>query len=263
MTDKPPFSRAMVVTAHPDDADFSCSGTVARWCAENWEVVYVICTDGSKGTSDMSLTGEQLAEIRKNEQIEAGKVLGLKDVVFLGYPDAYLEPTLQLRKDIAREIRRHKPDILVCLYPNRNLDGGWGFGHPDHLASGEAAMAAVFPTARDHLTFPDLLEAGLEPHKVSEVWIVGHPNPDVFNDVTDHMETALQALLKHTSQLEDRPEPELRAFMYDWRRKHGNGRGLQYAEAFKRITFERPSVAVGNDQEKAKAAPARVDSIGE
>ena len=155
------FSRGMVVVAHPDDAEFSSSGTAAKWCAAGWEVVYVLCTDGSKGTSDRSLTSEDLARIRREEQIEAGKVLGLKDVVFLDHPDAYLQPTLEVRKQITAEIRRHKPDVLITMYPMRNLDGGYGFGHPDHMAAGEAAMAAVFPTARDHLTFPELLEEGL------------------------------------------------------------------------------------------------------
>ena len=109
----------MVVVAHADDAEFGCSGTVAKWCAEGVEVVYVICTDGSKGTGDRTITSEELSEIRTREQVEAGKVLGLKDVVFLGYPDAYLEPTLELRRDIAREIRRHRPDVVICMYPMR------------------------------------------------------------------------------------------------------------------------------------------------
>ena len=146
----------MVVVAHADDAEFGCSGTVAKLCAEGWEMVYVMCTDGSKGSSDREITEAELAATRREEQINAGKVLGLKDVVFLDYPDSYLQPTLDLRKDIAREIRRHQPDVVICQYPMRNLDGGFGVGHPDHLAAGEAALSAVFPTARDHMTFPDL-----------------------------------------------------------------------------------------------------------
>ncbi|MBM3934503.1 MAG: PIG-L family deacetylase [SAR202 cluster bacterium] len=248
------FSRAMVVTAHPDDAEFGCSGTVAKLCARGWEVSYVICTDGSKGTSRKDLTSEQIAAIRREEQLNAAKVLGLKGVACLDYPDAYLQPTLDLRKDIAREIRRYKPDILITMYPMRNLDGGWGFGHPDHIASGEAAMAAVFPTARDHLTFPELIQQGFEPHKVAEVWIMGHPNPDHWEDVTSSIETSLKALMAHASQI-DRTEDEMRTFMQDWRRRIAEGKGMQYAEAFKRIIVERPRGAT-------PTVPARVDSSG-
>lgn len=231
------FSRGMVVTAHPDDAEFGCSGTVAKWCTAGWEVVYVLCTDGSKGTSDRSLTSEDLARIRRQEQIDAGKVLGLKDVVFLDHPDAYLQPTLEVRKQIAAEIRRHKPDVLITMYPMRNLDGGYGFGHPDHMAAGEAAMAAVFPTARDHLTFPELLEEGLEPHKVREVWIMGHPSPDIWIDVTDSIDTSIEALLAHTSQLSSTDE-EITASMKRGRRERAKGKGMKYAESFKRISFD-------------------------
>lgn len=108
-----PFRRGMVVMAHPDDAEWSCAGTVAKWCAEGWDVVYVLCTDGSKGSSDPEMTSEKLVKLREKEQRAAGKVLGLQDVVFLGYPDSLLEPTLELRKDIAREIRRYKPDVVI------------------------------------------------------------------------------------------------------------------------------------------------------
>ncbi len=147
--------RAMVVVAHADDAEWGCAGTVAKWCAEGWEVVYVLCTDGSKGSEDPEMTSGRLVEIRKQEQLDAGKVLGLKDIVFLGYEDSMLEPTLELRRDIAREIRRHRPDVLICMNPVRSVDGEGYLGHPDHFASGEAALSAVFPSSRDRLTFPE------------------------------------------------------------------------------------------------------------
>lgn len=234
------YSRAMVVVAHPDDAEFGCSGTVAKWCSEGWEVVYVLCTDGSKGTSDREISSQELAKIRHQEQLNAGKVLGLKKVVFLDHEDAMLEPTLELREEIAREIRRYRPDILICTTPNRNLDGSWGVGHPDHLAAGEAALSAVFPGARDHLTFPDLLQNGLEPHKVAEVWIMMHPEPDQFVDVTDHLDTSVKALVQHASQIDGRGEEEMGKMMREGRRKRAEGKGIQYAEAFKRIVFDRP-----------------------
>ena len=239
-TDKK-FSRGMVVVAHADDAEFGCSGTAAKWCHEGWEVVYVLCTDGSKGSSDRKVTSQELSKIRRQEQINAGKVLGLKDVVFLDHEDSMLQPTLELRRDIAREIRRHRPDVLICPYPTRNLDGGWGVGHPDHLAAGEAALAAVFPTARDHLTFPELLEEGLEPHKVSEVWIMSHPEPDLWIDVTDHIETSTKALSQHDSQVNSEGRGEdIGKFMREGRRRRAEGKGMQYAETYRRIVFERP-----------------------
>jgi LmbE family N-acetylglucosaminyl deacetylase len=233
------FRKAMVVMAHADDAEYGVSGTVAKWRAEGWDVVYVICTDGSKGSSDPKITQKQLSEIRRKEQIAAGRVLGLKNIVFLGYEDSLLQPTLGLRKDITREIRRSKPDILICMYPMRNLDGHWGFGHPDHMASGEAAMSAVFPTARDHMTFPELLEEGLETHKVSEVWIVGHPEPNHWVDVSGFIDTAAKALAQHKSQVEH-PYKKIREMMGNWRRKTATGRGMEYAEAYKKIVFEQP-----------------------
>jgi len=234
------FNRAMVVVAHADDAEYGCSGTVAKWCADGWEVVYAICTDGSKGGSDREMTQERLSAIRREEQTNAGKVLGITDVAFLGYEDSKLEPTLDLRRDIAREIRRHRPDVLVCPYPMRNLDGaGWGVGHPDHLAAGEAALSAVFPTARDHMTFPEMLEEGLEPHKVAEVWVMGHPQPDHWVDVTDHMDTSARALAQHVSQIGERPADELAEMMRRGRRDRAIGKGMQYAEGFRRIVYGR------------------------
>ena len=240
MTQENGFSRGMVVVAHADDAEFGCSGTVAKLCAEGWEMVYVMCTDGSKGSSDREMTGEELSRIRREEQINAGKVLGLKDVVFLDYEDSLLQPTLEMRRDIAREIRRYQPDVVICQYPMRTLDGGWGVGHPDHFAAGEAALAAVFPTARDHMTFrEELLDQGFEPHKVAEVWIMGHPEPDLWMDVTEHMDTSVKAMMEHVSQVGERDEQVMGDRTREWRRRRAEGKGMQYAEAFKRITFRR------------------------
>lgn len=224
-----PYRRAMVVVAHADDAEFGCSGTVAKWCKEGMEVVYVIVTDGSKGIEDRGISSESLVKMRQQEQRDAGKILGLKDVVFLGYPDAYLQPTLEVRRDITRQIRRHQPDILITTNPTRLLTGTGYIGHPDHFAAGEAALSAVFPAARDHLTFPELLEEGLEPHKVREVLITGHDQPDRWIDVTDSIETAVQALLAHTSQLGQEAADRVR----EWKREAGKKFGVEYAEAFK------------------------------
>jgi len=234
------YTRGMVVVAHADDAEYGCSGTVARLCDEGWDMVYVICTDGSKGTSDREISGKELSQIRRKEQQNAGRVLGLKDIVFLEYEDSILEPTLGLRRDIAREIRRHRPDVLITTHPQRSLNGtGWGIGHPDHMAAGEAALSAVFPTARDHLTFPELFEAGLAPHKVAEVWIMGHSEPDLWMDVTGHMDTSIRALMQHASQMDGRTETEISERMHEGRRQRAVGKGMQYAEAFRRFSFGR------------------------
>ena len=228
--------RAMVVVAHADDAEWGCAGTVAKWCAEGWEVVYVLCTDGSKGSEDPEMTSGRLVEIRKQEQLDAGKVLGLKDIVFLGYEDSMLEPTLELRRDIAREIRRHRPDVLICMNPVRSVDGEGYLGHPDHFASGEAALSAVFPSSRDRLTFPELLREGLEPHKVKEVWIMFHGDTaDKFVDVSAYMDTAVDALKAHQTQVS---EEDAEVDMRQWRNSTGKKVGFEFAEAFKVFQLE-------------------------
>jgi len=227
-----PYRRGMVVVAHPDDAEWSCSGTVAKWCAEGWEVVYVLCTDGSKGSDDPGTTSEKLVKIRKQEQLDAGKVLGLREVVFLGYEDAMLQPTLELRRDIAREIRRYRPDVLICMNPTRRLTGTGYLGHPDHFVAGEATLAAIYPTARDRLTFPELLEEGLEPHKVREVWVMADENADQYVDVTLYMDIAVEALKQHKSQVS---QADADTHLKHWRREIGKKVGFEFAEAFKRF----------------------------
>ena len=233
------YSRGMVIVAHADDAEFGCSGTVAKYCRLGWDFVYVLCTDGSKGTADRKLTSSEIKEIRRQEQIDAGKILGLKDVRFLDYPDGMLEPSMDLRKDIAREIRRAKPDVVICPYPMRALDGiRGGIGHPDHMAAGEATLSAVYPAARDHLTFPELLEEGYEPHKVSEVWVMGHPEPDIWIDVTDYMKISTNSLIAHSSQVSGRRTiEEWEQVMRDWRARTAEDKDMECAEAFRRITL--------------------------
>ncbi|MSP78571.1 MAG: PIG-L family deacetylase [Dehalococcoidia bacterium] len=232
---QPKYQRAMVVVAHADDAEFGCSGTVAKWCKEGMDVVYVIVTDGSKGIDDRTITPQQLASMRSDEQIAAGKILGLKDVRFLGFPDAYLEPTLEVRKAITREIRRFKPDVLITTSPTRTLTGRGYIGHPDHFAAGEAALSAVYPAARDHLTFPELLAEGFEPHKVKEVLIMVSDKPDFWVDVTKTITIAIQALAAHVSQVGDWDAEKM---LRRWKRAEGKKRGVQYAEAFKRFVLD-------------------------
>ena len=227
-----PCRKGMVVFAHADDAEWGCSGTIAKWCAEGWEVVYVVCTDGSKGSADPEMTRQSLAKIREQEQRNAANVLGLKDVVFLQYEDSMLEPSLELRRDITRQIRRYKPDVVICETPMRRLSYNGYLGHPDHVAAGEATFSAVFPSARDRLTFPELLDEGLEPHEVREVWVMDHHEPDKFVDVTSYMDVAIKALQQHETQVNSE---DVGTHMKQWRGRTGEKVGIRYAEAFKRF----------------------------
>ncbi|MBV9282021.1 MAG: PIG-L family deacetylase [Chloroflexi bacterium] len=222
---------AMVVFAHPDDAEFGSAGTSSRMVREGKDVFYVVVTDGSKGSSDPEMTPERLIATRKREQCEAARIVGVTDVSFLGFPDGMLEPTLEVRRAITACIRRYKPDLVICQSPSRDFSMGPFVQHPDHLAAGEAALAAIYPCARDRMTFPELLAEGLEPHAVREVWVAGTGSPDYFVDISQTIETKVQALLAHASQVSER----VREFVPERARKLGEGQGMEYAEAFRRI----------------------------
>ena len=231
-----PNRTKMVVVAHADDAEWGCAGTVAVWVKQGIKVVYVICTDGSKGSDDLSMTSKDLSKIRKSEQIAAAETLGVTEVEFLEYEDSMLQPSLELRKDITRIIRKYRPETVVTTNPVRTLEGEGYFGHPDHLAAGEATMSAVFPAARDRLTFPELLEFGLVPHKVNELLIIGMGDKaDYWVDVTETMDMAVESLCQHKSQV----SAEIaKAHMRKWRQSVGAIHGVGYAEAFKQFRLD-------------------------
>lgn len=192
--------RVLLVAAHPDDAEFGAGATVSVWTDAGIEVAYLIVTDGDAGSSDPSIDRRALAATRREEQTAAAKTLGVDRVDFLGYPDGLVETTLELRRDISRAIRRFRPDRVVCPSPERR----WDFlaaSHPDHLATGEAAVRAVYPDARNPFTHPELLEEGLEPFTVRELWIVSHREPNVAIDVTEAFERKIAALKCHESQV--------------------------------------------------------------
>jgi LmbE family N-acetylglucosaminyl deacetylase len=223
---------ALVVVAHPDDAEFGCAGTAARLTSEGKRVDYVIVTDGSKGSSDPAMTPERLSSIRQHEQCEAARILGVSEVSFLRFPDGMIEPTLELRKAIAGCIRRFKPDVVISQNPTRELGMGVFAQHPDHLAVGESTLAAIYPTARDRLTFPELLEEGLEPHAVKEIWVSGTGAPDFTVDITSTIELKVQALKAHASQI----SPERAETLIPQRAKAlGEPAGYAYAEVFRRL----------------------------
>ncbi len=223
---------AMVIVAHPDDAEFGSAGTAAKLVRDGKRVDYVVCTDGSKGSSDPEMTPARLTSIRKAEQREAARVTGVSEVCFLDFPDSLLEPSIDLRRAIVASMRQLKPDIVICQNPNRDLGAHMFAAHPDHLAAGEATLAAVYPAARDRMTFPELLEQGLEPHSVKEVWIVGTPAPDFTVDISSTMETKIEALQAHTSQIN--PE-EIGKFIAERAHALGEPAGFEYAEVFKRL----------------------------
>jgi LmbE family N-acetylglucosaminyl deacetylase len=227
----------MVIVAHPDDAEFMVAGTVAKWTARGTVVTYVVVTKGDKGSEDPAMTPARLTEIREAEQRAAGKVLGVRNFVFMGYADGYLQATLELRRDLARLIRTYRPEVVVCFDPTNRFFSDTYANHPDHRASGDAAVDAVFPTARDRLTFPELLIDGLEPHKVKQLWLGASAAPNVFVDITGTMELKEQALAAHPSQL----GPDIAGFAKNMGRQGAQGQDFEYGEAFRRIIFDQPT----------------------
>jgi LmbE family N-acetylglucosaminyl deacetylase len=228
--------RILVVLAHPDDPEFFCGGSIARWTASGHTVVYWLLTCGDKGTSDRSLTPEQLCSTRHIEQCAAAKVLGVEQVHFLDYPDGYLVPDLSLRRDITRIIRTERPDVLVTCDPQTLFVGDIRLNHPDHRAAGQATLDAVFPAARDHLNFIELWrDEGLEPHNVREVWASVTQQPNVTLDVTAFWETKLRALYEHKSQIAD-PEA-LAARMRSRLAPDSTPENPRYEETFRRIVL--------------------------
>ncbi len=228
--------KILVVLAHPDDPEFFCGATLARWAARGHHIVYWLLTCGDKGTSDRSLTSEQLCALRQKEQCAAAAVLGVEKVNFLGYPDGYLIPDLTLRRDITRVIRQEKPDVLVTCDPKTLYIGENRLNHPDHRAAGQAALDSVYPAARDHLNFVELWrEEHLEPHNVREVWISGTLEPNVRMDVTAQWETKIRALQEHKSQIGD-PE-QLAERMRDRLAEGATRENPRYEEVFRRIVI--------------------------
>ena len=232
----PKFQRVLVVSAHPDDPDFGAGGSIARLVDGGADVTYVIVTDGRQGGEDPKQKDSELIAIRQKEQRAAAKVLGVKKVEFLGYRDGHLAPDLKLRRDIVRMIRKYKPDMVITHLPGRVLDGPMGGSHPDHLAVGEATMAAVYPDSRNPRAFRALLKEGLEPHEVKEVWIPFWTKGDYLVDITPTLERKIEALRKHKSQV-SKPgrEFDLEKFMRKRHRDIGKKGGLGFAESFKRI----------------------------
>jgi len=229
----PALKRILCIAAHPDDLEFTVAGSVARWAREGREVFFCLITTGGAGTNEHTKTADGLISRREGESRDAAKILGVKDVVFLGYEDGTLEPTIDLRRDLTRVIRRFQPDIVVCGDPTVRFYGENYLNHPDHRAAASAALDAVFPSAETRAIFPELLGEGLEPHKVREVWISGSLAPNAWVDVRRTLTAKVKALKAHVSQV-DKGEwvaPLLRG----WAVEAGKPAKLAAAEAFKRM----------------------------
>ena len=228
--------RVLVVTPHPDDAEIGCGGTVAKWVKEGTEVFYLLCTNGDKGSDDPEMTSERLAATREREQQEAVTFLGVKELVMLHYPDGELEDTPQFRKEIVRAIRRFRPDIVLCTDPYRR-SFHW---HRDHRIAGQVTADAVFPYARDWLHFRDLWEEEeLEPHKAGMALFWGAEAPDTYVDITDTIDTKIEALLCHQSQISINSGREPGQFLRENAQRAGEAAGVKCAEAFRALHFRR------------------------
>ncbi len=222
--------RVLCVSAHPDDIEFGCAGSVAVWVGEGAEVTYVLVTDGSTGTTDNELVGERIADIRREESIAAAKAVGVEDVIFLGYRDGYVEATLDLRRDIAREFRRARPHRFVVMDP-ATLPGGWFVNHPDHRAIGQTCLDITITAGTTPGHFPELLDEGFEPWRgLKEIYITGPGGGETAVDITTTIDMKIAALTSHVSQVGgwDGIEDMIRG----WTKTNGSAHGMEYAELF-------------------------------
>jgi LmbE family N-acetylglucosaminyl deacetylase len=231
--------RAMVVFAHPDDAEIGSGGVVARWIEAGCEVTYVLCTNGGAGTEDRSLTPAELAKKRAAEQRAAADAVGVKHVVMLEYPDGELDPTREFLGDVVRAIRAYRPHTVFTHDPFRIN----GFQHRDHRAVGITTQDAVYPYARDHLHFAEhITREGLEPHKVRELWYWGADEPDIIVDITASIDRQIAALIRHESQvpgLNVKPGETIGARIKARAAELAQGYGFEYGEAFRRLIARR------------------------
>ncbi len=228
--------RILVITAHPDDLDFGAGGTIPTWTAKGIHVSYCICTHGDQGGNDENVTRDEMRQIREREQRDAGAALGVTDIHFLDYHDGLLEPTIALRKDIVRVIRKVRPQRIVVQSPERNYDRIFA-SHPDHLAAAEAAMQAVYPDCGNPFSFPDLKsEEKLEPWNVTEAWVMTNSFADHHIDITETFPLKMKALYAHVSQVSH--NPDLEKNVRSWGEANAEALGMtgRLIETFKVVT---------------------------
>jgi LmbE family N-acetylglucosaminyl deacetylase len=225
--------RILCIFAHPDDAEFSIGGSVARWAAEGAEITYCVVTNGAAGSNDPNQNAAELIKLREVEQRCAAAVLGVKEVLFLGYQDGMLQPTLELRRELTRLIRQFKPDRVVVSDPTQIFFGDDYINHPDHRAAAEAAIYAVFPSAETRPIFPELLAEGYEPHKVKELYISFAVQPNFYVDIAATLDQKIEALRCHKSQVEIGDGQ----FIREWAAESGKLGNMEFAEPFKVMRF--------------------------
>ena len=226
--------RVLVVIPHPNDSEIWCAGSVAKWIGEGASVRYVICADGSKGTTDASISQAELAATREREQSVAARELGVQELVSLGRQDGGLEDVDDFRRDLVRQIRQVRPDIVVCPEPYRkNL--AW---HRDSRIAGQVTLDAVFPCARDHLHFEELWrDEGLEPHKTGTVLFWGTETPDTFVDIVSTLDAKTRAVKANRTRLAGKAEEEVDAFIRSLAEEKADESSTSYVEGFRKITF--------------------------
>jgi LmbE family N-acetylglucosaminyl deacetylase len=247
--------RALVVSAHPDDIEFGCAGTVATWTDAGAEVTYCIVTDGSTGTQDRELMGEKLAEIRRRETEDAAKAVGVTNIEWLGYRDGYVEYTLLLRRDIARMFRKHRPHRYVVLDTEVTIADRF-INHPDHRAVGYASLDVAMTAGTTPGHFPELLDEGFEPWRgLRETWIMGPAGGSHVVNITDTFERKLDALMCHVSQVGDNRE-EIAGWMKEWAAEIGKPAGFELAESF-RVIAEGPGFHADEQLDEVDLEPAK------
>jgi len=227
--------QVLVIMAHPDDPDFTCAGTCAEMAKQGIEVTYMILTNGDKGNHDPTITRNQLIALRKIEQRAAAEVTGVKHVLFMGEEDGFLQPSKELRLRVVREIRRIRPELVIVTNPDRYLVGEGYINHPDHRNAGLIALEAIFPASDNMMFFPELMDEGYAPHKISQMYVFGGDRPDVRVDITEHIQTKIQAILCHKTQISD-PENSPQRWLERWGEKQADGE-MHYFEQFKAMKF--------------------------
>lgn len=238
--------RALVVTAHPDDMEFGCAGTLARWADQGAEITLCIGTDGSTGTQDRELMGARLRDIRVAESQRAAEVVGIKELVWLGYKDGYVEYTLDLRRDIARVFRRYRPHRFMVMDPTPTIDDF--INHPDHRAIGQASLDVSMTAGTTPGHFPELLEEGLEPWRgLRELWIAGPGLKPHLVDISDTIERKIEALMCHQSQVGQNAN-EIADFIRTYTAEAGEHAGFAHAESFQ-VIAQGPGFHAGEQDE--------------
>jgi LmbE family N-acetylglucosaminyl deacetylase len=225
---------AMAINAHPDDIEFSCAGTLARWAKSGTRISYVLCTSGDVGIDELGMTRQKAIEIREAESLTAAEIAGASEVIFLRELDGLLQPTLELRRKLVREIRRFKPEVIICGDPTIVWGGDTYINHPDHRAASLAALEATFPAAGQPNLFQEFENEGFSAHKVRKVYVTGRTQVSLYVNIEDTIDIKIAALRAHKSQMKDwDPEPRIK----EWAAERAAGKEMAYAEAFRVITL--------------------------